>query len=67
VTDCEGMYDSEMNIAIAQMKDMCVHINSVQVPYLYFVIRMCSVSSLHSASLKFPDWNNVTVVLVSLP
>jgi len=67
VTDCEGMYDSEMNIAIEQMKDMYVYINRVQLPYLCFEIRMCSISSLHSASLKLPDWNSVTVVLVSLP
>ena len=28
------MYDSEMNIAIEQMKAMCVHITRMQLPYL---------------------------------
>ena len=59
--------DSEMSIAVGQRKAMCVHINREQLLYLYFVMRICSVSSLHSASLKFPLWDSVTVVLVSLP
>ena len=41
-----------------------MHINSVQLPYLCFVIRLFSVTSLHSASLKLSDWDSVTVVLV---
>jgi hypothetical protein len=56
VTVWEGKFDSEMNIAIEQRKAMYVHSNRVQLPYLCYVIRLCSVSSLHSASLKFPDW-----------
>ena len=48
----EGKFDSEMNIAIEQRKAMYVHITRVQVPYLCFVIRLCSVISLHSANLK---------------
>jgi len=43
---------------------MCVHINKEQLPYLCFVITLCSLSSLHSASLRFPHWDSVTVVLV---
>jgi len=66
LTDWEGKFDSEMNIAIEQRKAIYVHINSVQLPYLCFVVRVCSVSSLHSASLKFPELNNVPVVRVSL-
>ena len=46
---------------------MYVHINTEQLPYLCSVIRLCSVSSLHSASLNFPDWDSVIVVLVYLP
>jgi hypothetical protein len=65
------MCDSEMNIAIEQRKAVCVcvcvHITRVQLPYLYCVIRLCSVSSVHSASLNILDWNSVTVVLVILP
>jgi len=61
------MCGSEMNIAIEQRKAMCVHINRVQLPYLCCVIRLYSVSSVHSASLKFPDWDSGTVVLVILP
>ena len=45
---------------------MYVHINRVPLPLLCFVVRVCSVSSLHSASLKFPEWKYVPVVLVSL-
>ena len=45
---------------------MC-YITRLQLRYLSFVIWIYSVSSLHSASLKFPDWGGVTVVLVSLP
>jgi len=67
VTDWEGKFDSEMSIAIEQMKAMCGHINREQLPYLCFVIKLCSVSFLHSASLRFPDWDSVTVVLVCLP
>jgi hypothetical protein len=67
VTDLEGKFDSEMNIAIEQRKAMCVHINRVQLPYLCFVIRLCSVSSFPSASLKLPDWKSVSVALVILP
>jgi hypothetical protein len=55
VTDWEGKLDSEMSIAVGQRKAMCVHINREQLLYLCFVMRLCSVSSLHSASLKFPD------------
>ena len=32
-----------------------------------FLISLCSVSSLLRVTLKLPDWNNVTVVLVCLP
>ena len=46
---------------------VCVHITRVQLPYLYCVIRLCSVPSVHSASLNILDWNSVTVVLVILP
>jgi len=67
VTVWETKFDSEMNIAVEEMKVMYVHINRWQVPYLCFVISLCSVSSLHSASLNFPDWVSVRVVLVSLP
>jgi len=56
-----------MNIAIEERKTMCGHINRVQLPYLCCVIRLCSVSSVHSAGLKFPDWDSGTVVLVILP
>jgi len=56
--------DSEMSIAVGQRKAMCVHINREQLPYLCFVMRLCSVSSLHSSSLKFWHWDSVTVVLV---
>jgi hypothetical protein len=56
----EKKFDNEMNIAMEKRKAICVHITRVQVPYLCFVIRMCSVSSLHSASLKFPDWDSGT-------
>jgi hypothetical protein len=62
----DGKFDSEMNIAIEQRKAMYVHINRGQLPYLCFVIRMCSVSSLHSASMTFPDCDSVKVVLVSV-
>ena len=67
MTDWEGKFDSEMSIAIEQMKAMCGHINRELLPYLCFVIKLCSVSFLHSASLRFPDWDSVTVVLVCLP
>jgi hypothetical protein len=63
----EKKFDNEMNIAIGQRKAICVHITRVQLLYLCFVIRLCSLSSIHSASLMFPDWDKVTVVLVSLP
>ena len=55
LTEWEGKLDSEMSIAVGQRKAMCVHINREQLPYLCFVTRLCSVLSLHSASLKFPD------------
>jgi len=64
VTDWEGKLDSEMSIAVGQRKAMCLHINREQLLYLCFVTRLCSVSSLHSASLKFPNWDSVTAVLV---
>jgi hypothetical protein len=64
LTVLERKFDSEMNIAIVQRKSMCVDINREQLPYLCFVFRLCSVSSLHSASLKLPHWDSVTVVLV---
>jgi hypothetical protein len=67
VTGWEGKFCSEMNIAIEQRKAICVHFTRVQLPYLRFVIRLCSISSAHSASLKLLDWNSVTAVLVSLP
>jgi hypothetical protein len=67
VTDWLGMCDSEINIAIEQRKAIDVHINRVQLSYRCSVIRLRSVSSLHSAILKFPDWDNVTVVLANLP
>jgi len=56
--------DGEMSIAVGQRKAMCVHINRVELLYLCFVTRLCSVLSLHSASLKFPQWDSVTAVLV---
>jgi hypothetical protein len=43
VTDWEGKLDSEMSIAVGQRKAMCVHINRAQLPYLCFVMRICSV------------------------
>jgi len=64
VTDWEGKFDSEMSIAVGQRKAMCVHINRELLPNLCFVIKLCSLSSLHSASLRFPHWDSVTVVLV---
>jgi len=67
VTDWDGKFDSEMSIAVGQRKAMCLHINRELLPYLCFVIKLCSVSFLHSASLRFPDWDSVKVVLVSLP
>jgi hypothetical protein len=67
VTNLEGMFDSEMNNPIEQRKAIYVHFNKGQLTYLSFVISMPSVSSLHSTSMKFPNWNNMTVVLVSVP
>ena len=67
LTEWEGRLDSEMSIAVAQRKAMCVHINREQLPYLCFVMRLCSVSSLYSAIPKFPDLNNVVELLVILP
>ena len=72
VTDWEGKMDSEMSIAVGQRKAMCVHINREQLPYfttvtILFLISLCLVLSLRSASLTLPDWNNVAVVLVILP
>jgi len=55
-----------MSIAIELRKAICVHINGVQLPYLCFVNRLCSVLSSHSASLKVPHCDNVTVLLVGL-
>jgi hypothetical protein len=66
VRDWERKLDSEMSIAVGQRKAMCVHINRAQLLYLCFVMRLCFVSTLHSASLKFPLWDSMTVVLVSL-
>jgi hypothetical protein len=60
------MYGSEINVAIEQRKARCVHITRVQLPYLCCVMMLCSVPSVHSASLKIVYWNSVTVVLVSL-
>ena len=48
LTVCERKFDNEMNIAIEQRKAMCVHINREQLPYLRFVIMLCSLSSVHS-------------------
>ena len=67
LTDWKRIYDSDMNIAIEQRKAIYVYITRVQLTYFSFVIGLCSVSSLHSASFKLPDWDSVTVVLVSLP
>ena len=67
VTDWERKFDSEMNIAIEQRKAMHVHITRVQVPYLCFVIRMCSVIIITQREPEVSEWDNVTVVLVSLP
>jgi hypothetical protein len=61
------MYESEMNVAIEQRKAMYVHIKRVHSPYICCLIRLCSVSSVHSANLKILEGNNVTVVLVILP
>jgi len=66
VTVWEGQLDSEMSNAVGQRKVMCVHINRVHLSNLCIVIRLSSMLSLHSASLKFPDLKNVTVLLVSL-
>jgi hypothetical protein len=45
---------------------VCEHITRVQLPYLCCVMMLCSLSSVHSASLKILDWKCVTMVLVIL-
>ena len=65
LTGCVGKFDSEMNIAIKQRKAMCVHIHRVQSPYFCFVIKLCSVTSFHSAGLKVSHWDSVRAVCLS--
>jgi hypothetical protein len=67
VTDCEGMYDSEMNIAIEQMKAMYVHINRVQLPYFVVFCIILTQCKPDVSGLQQCDSGTCNIALVSPP